>query len=195
MGCHPTRCNEFKNNPDEYMNGLREKIQMNLNKVVAIGEFGLDYDRLQFCDKEIQKEYFEKQLTLVKEFQLPMFLHCRNSHHDFVDIIEKNLQHESERKGVVHSFDGSAVEAKKLIDLGFYIGLNGCSLKTNDNLEVVKEIPLNRILIETDSPWCGIRSTHAGEKYIKTKFPTIKKKEKWTEETLIDGRNEPCQIR
>jgi len=73
--------------------------------------------------------------------------------------------------------------------------LNGCSLKTEENLKVVKEIPNNKILLETDCPWCGIRPSHAGSKLVKTQFPTVKKKEKWAIDTLIDGRNEPCQIK
>lgn len=56
-------------------------------------------------------------------------------------------------------------------------------------------MPIERILIETDSPWCGIRPSHAGSKLFQTQFPSVKKKQKWTKEQLIDGRNESCQIR
>lgn len=55
--------------------------------------------------------------------------------------------------GIVHSFDGSAEEAAELIELGFYIGVNGCSLRTDQNIEVIKTIPLDRIVAETDAPW------------------------------------------
>ncbi|KAI8117464.1 hypothetical protein FF38_13349 [Lucilia cuprina] len=197
MGCHPTRCGEFVENPEKYYEGLKSKISSNLNKVVAIGECGLDYDRLHFCEKDTQKQYFEKQLQLAEDFKLPLFLHCRNSHKDFMDILSRNRSKlDACGGGVVHSFTGTLEEAQEVLDFhpNLYIGLNGCSLKTEDNLQVVSKIPNDRIMLETDCPWCGIRPTHAGSKSIQTKFPTVKKKEKWTADSLIDGRCEPCQI-
>lgn len=193
MGCHPTRCGEFTPNPEEYFSKLCNLIEENSDNVVAVGEMGLDYDRLHFCDKETQKIYFTKQLQMAEKYQLPLFLHYRNSSEDFIKIIQENREKIS-RGGVVHSFDGTLDEALKMIELGFYIGINGCSLKTEDNLKVVKEIPNDRIMIETDCPWCGVRPTHAGSKFVKTTFPTVKKKEKWTKDSMIDGRNEPAQI-
>ncbi|XP_055918005.1 deoxyribonuclease TATDN1 [Eupeodes corollae] len=194
IGCHPTRCNEFVSNPQDYYVGLCTKIKENPSKVIAVGECGLDYDRLHFCEKEIQKQYFEKQLSIAKDYQLPLFLHCRNSFDDFMEIIERNKDKVLPNGGVVHSFDGTLDQAKRILDYGFYIGINGCSLKTQQNLETVREIPNDRIMIETDSPWCGIRPSHAGFKLINTHFPVVKKKEKWSPSTLIDSRNEPCQI-
>ncbi|XP_037950640.1 putative deoxyribonuclease TATDN1 [Teleopsis dalmanni] len=194
MGCHPTRCGEFLPDPEQYYQGLRSKISNNISKIIAIGECGLDYDRLHFCEKETQKIYFEKQLNFAAEFKLPLFLHCRNAHDDFMEILTRNRDKVC-AGGVVHSFDGTLDEALKILSFdGLYIGLNGCSLKTAENLEVVKQIPNDKIMIETDCPWCGIRPSHASSKYVKTKFATVKKKEKWTAETLIDGRCEPCQI-
>ena len=76
---------------------------------------------------------------------------------------------------------------------GFYIGINGCSLKTKENLEVVKEIPINKLQIETDAPWCEIKASHASFPLVKTKFDSVKK-EKWAENKLVKGRNEPCCI-
>ncbi|XP_055380064.1 deoxyribonuclease TATDN1 isoform X2 [Condylostylus longicornis] len=195
IGCHPTRCNEFESNPEEYFLQLCSAIEKNHSKVVAIGECGLDYDRLKFCEKEIQKKYFERQLDLAKKYSLPLFLHCRNAHFDFCEIVGRNMEKIFPTGGVVHSFDGTLEEAKKIIGLGFYIGINGCSLKTEENLKVVKELPNNKILLETDCPWCGIRPSHASSKYVKTQFPFVKKKDKWTKDTLVDGRSEPCQIR
>jgi len=168
VGVHPTRCLEFENNgqdPDKYMQQLLQCAVDNKDKVCAIGEFGLDYDRLNFCPKELQKKYFEKQFYLAGETKLPLFLHLRNAGPDFLDIISRCRSKFT--KGVVHSFDGSAEICKSLIDLGLYIGLNGCSLKTVDNLKVIAQIPVDRILIETDAPWCQIRPSHAGFKHIK----------------------------
>ncbi|XP_017959623.1 putative deoxyribonuclease TATDN1 [Drosophila navojoa] len=196
VGAHPTRCGEFLSDPAKYYNDLRSRIKANSEKVIAVGECGLDYDRLHFCAKETQLEYFEKQLTLAEEFQLPLFLHMRNAHEDFMKILERNREKlEACGGGVVHSFTGTLEEAKSLLDFGgLYIGVNGCSLKTKENLEVVQQLPNERIMLETDCPWCGIRPTHAGHQYVSTKFPTVKKKEKWTKDALIDGRSEPCQI-
>lgn len=161
MGCHPTRCGEFVSDPEKYYSDICEAIEKHRNKIVAIGECGLDYDRLNFCEAEIQRTYFEKQLELVEKYRLPLFLHCRNSFDDFYDIIHRNLSRITSG-GVVHSFDGSLEQALKFIELGFYIGINGCSLKTEEQLKVVSEIPNERILVETDCPWCAIRPSHAG---------------------------------
>ncbi|EDW58805.2 deoxyribonuclease TATDN1 [Drosophila virilis] len=196
VGAHPTRCGEFLPDPEQYYSELRSRIKANPEKVIAVGECGLDYDRLHFCAKETQLQYFEKQLSLAAEFRLPLFLHMRNAHKDFMDILERNRdQLKACGGGVVHSFTGTLHEAKNILAFGgLYIGLNGCSLKTAENLEVVQQLPNDRIMLETDCPWCGIRPTHASHKHVTTKFPTVKKKEKWTAQTLIDGRNEPCQI-
>ncbi|XP_055627537.1 deoxyribonuclease TATDN1 [Toxorhynchites rutilus septentrionalis] len=193
VGCHPTRCDEFGADPDGYLTSLCKQIDQNRDKVVAIGECGLDYDRLHFCEKDIQKRYFERQLDLVEKYNLPLFLHCRNAHDDFIEIMRQNLG-KMPKRGVVHTFDGSLEDAQTLMELGFYIGINGCSLKTEENLKVVAQIPDDRIMIETDAPWCEIRPSHAGAKFVKTKFPSVKKKEKWEKSMLIAGRCEPVMI-
>lgn len=163
MGCHPTRCNDFQQDPDKYYSELCAAIERHRTKIIAIGECGLDYDRLHFCAADVQRIYFERQLDLVVKYRLPLFLHCRNAFDDFYEIVQRNLEKISQTGGVVHSFDGTIEQARKLIELGFYIGLNGCSLKTDEQLKVVAEIPNERILIETDCPWCAIRPSHAGK--------------------------------
>lgn len=192
VGIHPTRCNEFKEeNYEEYFSNLSKIIEEGKDKVVAIGECGLDYDRLYFCPKEMQLRNFQRQFDLSEKYKLPMFLHDRNTGDDFYNIMHKNRDRIA--GGVVHSFTGTKEEALKLLNLNLSIGINGCSLKTEEELEVVKSIPDDRIMIETDAPWCDIRPTHASYKYIKTKWDLCKK-EKYVEGKLVKSRNEPCVI-
>ncbi|XP_032520072.2 deoxyribonuclease TATDN1 [Danaus plexippus] len=193
VGCHPTRCGDFLPNPEKYLNDLKHLIEENKDKVVAIGELGLDYERLHFCEKEIQQKYFEYQLKLCQELQLPLFLHCRNAADDLVEILNRNREHVV--GGVVHSFDGTQEELENILKLDLFIGINGCSLRTKENLEVAARIPQDRLMIETDSPWCEVKQTHPGYKYVVTKPATVKK-EKYSVESAcqVKGRNEPVNI-
>ncbi|KAI8064775.1 hypothetical protein BC940DRAFT_305351 [Gongronella butleri] len=200
VGCHPTRCSEFekhKGGPDAYLAALRELIH-NDASVVAIGECGLDYDRLFFCDKATQLKYFEVQFALASETKLPMFLHNRNTGNDFYTMI--HTHRDKFTHGVVHSFTGDLDEMHRLVELGLYIGINGCSLKTEDNLKVVQAIPRDRLMIETDGPWCDIRPTHASYAHLSKVpkeelalyHPESKKKEKFTAGCAVKSRCEPC---
>ena len=86
------------------------------------------------------------------EIQLPLFLHSRAASEDFERLLAPRLE-KLPRGGLVHSFTGTMEEMNRLVALGVDIGVNGCSLKTEENLEVVKAMPLDRIQIETDGPW------------------------------------------
>lgn len=193
VGCHPTKCEEVEasGDPPNYFEALKSLASSAKGKVVAVGECGLDYDRLHFCSKETQLKYFEAQLEMAKGLGLPLFLHCRAASSDLVPLLAKhsNRLH----GGVVHSFDGSQEEAEEIVSLGYYIGLNGCSLKTQANLEAVRTIPQDRLLLETDAPWCEVRPSHAGAPLVRTSFPSVKK-EKWAEGSMVKGRNEPANI-
>jgi len=139
--------------------------------LVAFGEFGLDYDRLHYCPKTIQLHSFAAQLDVASALQpqLPLFLHSRACHADFVRLLKGAFGERLERLekgGVVHSFTGTVDEMRELMDLGLYIGVNGCSFKTAENCAVVKEIRLDRLMMETDGPWCEVRPSHEGWKYL-----------------------------
>ena len=123
-------------------------------KIVAIGEIGLDYYykpksslKLQQF-KEKQKQVFLEQLDLAKELGLPVILHCRMAHDDVIEILRK----QQASSGVVHCFTGTWEQAQKYMELGFYIGINGIIFKFNID-EVIKNCPLEKIVVETDCPY------------------------------------------
>lgn len=150
VGCHPCRAGEFEvgarqessadvdSTAKKYLGALDQLIAEDQasgqRRVVAVGECGLDYDRLSHCNKETQLRYFPPQLELATKYKLPLFLHSRTpqAHVDFVQIIRAHeARHTAEeilparKKGVVHSFTGTIDEMKELVDLGFSIGING----------------------------------------------------------------------
>lgn len=175
VGVHPCNAQSFTTHPTGPSSLLSSLSQLaHAGKVagtcVAFGEIGLDYDRLFLCPKDIQLQYFDAQLVLATELQLPLFLHSRAASEDFEGLLRKYLDRLPKR-GVVHSFTGSGEEMKRLVELGFDIGVNGCSLKTEGNLDVIREIPLDRIQLETDGPWCEMRASHASAKYLVTPTP------------------------
>ncbi|KAI0484330.1 hypothetical protein GGR56DRAFT_20526 [Xylariaceae sp. FL0804] len=140
--------------------------------LVAVGEIGLDYDRLHYCSRRVQQHAFAAQLDLALSLDppLPLFLHSRAAHGDFVSMLRSRFGPRLERLArgaVVHSFTGTAAELHELtVDLGLHVGANGCSFKTAENCDVVRAMPLDRLMIETDGPWCEIRPSHEGWKYL-----------------------------
>lgn len=99
-----------------------------------IGECGLDYDRFHYSTKEEQMHVFPPHFDLANKYRLPMYLHNRNTGNDFFELVEANLS--KIPGGIVHSFTGTQEELDKCLKLGFYIGVNGCSLKFEENCKV-----------------------------------------------------------
>ncbi|KIY45781.1 Mg-dependent DNase [Fistulina hepatica ATCC 64428] len=216
VGCHPTQSKIFEKYPDgpdvflESLDGLISANVQGRGRVVAIGECGLDYDRTHFAPPDIQKKYFRKcrQLSLAKKHGLPLFLHSRAAHEDLVSILrEEGLGSNGGRDlgakgGVVHSFTGTAEEMKELVSMGFFIGINGCSLKTEEQLKIACSIPLDRLLLETDAPWCSMTSTHASRHHLNDLpstlkdlyFPASTRPERFQMGKPVKGRNEPMAI-
>ncbi|KAG7350313.1 deoxyribonuclease TatD [Nitzschia inconspicua] len=218
VGVHPTRCQqEFIDNvvattrtADTVLDELRQVAEDGVQDgaVVALGEMGLDYDRLQFSPKHVQQEFLQRQLDVFSSSaasdtvkSLPLFLHNRSVGRDLVLALQQHQQQQQQLKqkpqlplrGVVHSFDDTLELAQEFIAMGLYIGLNGCSLKNEDNLMVVKELPLSSILVETDCPYCEIKPTHAGYKYVQTFFDKRTEK-KFVPGMGVKGRTEPNHI-
>jgi len=119
------------------------------SKVVALGEIGLDYFK-NISDKKIQKNIFREQLELAQEINVPIVFHNRDSDKDILDTLSKF----PDVIGVAHCFSSTYEVAKKLIDMGFYISFSGNLTFKNSHLpDVAKKLPLNKILVETDSPF------------------------------------------
>lgn len=163
VGVHPCHATSF----DEYPGGptilLQELETLAIDAkgrglATAFGEFGLDYDRLHFAGMEAQLKYFEAQLDIAVKVQLPLFLHSRAAGGDFERLLSAKLP-SLPKKGLVHSFTGTVEEMESLVALGLDIGVNGCSMKTEENLDVVRAIPLERLQIETDGPYVGFSRT------------------------------------
>ena len=148
-------------------------------KVVAIGEIGLDY-YWDISTKELQMEYFKKQLDLANQLQLPVVIHDRDAHKDILDTL-KSIPLSS--SGVIHCFSGSVEMAKELLKKDFYLGFDGPITFKNARvaLEVLEYTPIDRILIETDSPYLtpvpfrGKRNNSMYLTYVIEKIAEIKK--------------------
>lgn len=201
-GIHPTRSNSLADHPDgstAYLAELESLIEEGAatGKIKAFGEFGLDYDRLDWSPKEVQLPAFSAQLEMAVRLQLPLFLHSRACEEDFSRMLAEYTPRLPKR-GVVHSFTGTLGEMQDLTKDGWSIGVNGCSLKTEENLTVVKEIPMHLLMLETDAPWCDIRPSHASYTYLKLdgapEVPETKKVERFEMGKMVRSRNEPCMI-
>ncbi|MCJ1283803.1 hypothetical protein MMC26_003134 [Xylographa opegraphella] len=200
LGVHPCSAKSFDNyegGPDALLRDLRALAMeaKEAGHATAFGEIGLDYDRLYLSEKEPQLKYFEAQLDIAEAVQLPLFLHSRAASEDFERLLAPRLPR-LPKKGLVHSFTGTTKEMERLVALGLDIGVNGCSMKTEENLDVVRAIPLDRMQIETDGPWCDMRASHASAKYRTAAPPLPKavKKEKWEKGLMVKGRNEPATV-
>jgi TatD DNase family protein len=128
------------------------KTSASLDKIVAIGEIGLDY-YYDMSEREIQRFWFEQQIQLAKEVRLPIIIHSRDAAKDTMDIVKDSKAEEV--GGVVHCFSYSYELAKEYVDMGFYIGVGGVITFNNSKKlkEVVEKIPLEFIVLETDCPY------------------------------------------
>lgn len=143
LGIHPEKVEEYK---EEDLKWIEENLYH--KKIIAIGEIGLDYHYTKE-NKEEQKRLLEKQLLIAQNHNLPVIIHSREATEDTINILKKY-----KIKGVIHSFSGSLETAKIYIKMGYLLGINGVITFKNSKLkEVIKEIPLENIVLETDSPY------------------------------------------
>mgnify|MGYP001380099240 CR=1 FL=1 len=153
-------------------------------RVVGIGECGLDYFHGGENNKEEQKEVFQKQIKLAQDFKKPLILHIRaknnfDAHQDVLDLL-KNNNYQAEGAGVVHFFSADWEIAKKFLDLGFCLSFTGVITFTHQYDEVVKNTPLEKILVETDCPYVapepfrGKRNEPIFVEYVAKKIAELK---------------------
>lgn len=179
IGLHPVHTWQIVNDPEEsHENKQQEFIEKDFeallnDKVVAVGEIGLDYFRIEPEDKkskDLQKRAFIAQLHFAKKHNLPVVIHCRDAYEDCLEI----LNSEYAGGGIMHSFTGDWETAKKFLDIGFYVALNGILIfdKSGRLNEVCKNLPSDKILSETDAPYLappphrGKRNEPAYVKYV-----------------------------
>lgn len=158
IGFHP--CDIFDISEDDY----RETMSLvNHKKVVAIGEIGLDYHWIKEPEKkQLEKEYFIRQIEFANEHKLPISIHNRESNEDCLNILK---EHTPKYGGVMHCYSGSVEMLSKVLNLGLMISLGGPVTFTNAKTpkEVAEVVPLDKLLLETDSPYLTPHP-HRGEK-------------------------------
>lgn len=147
MGVHPTSID------GNYKAALAEvKKHLDTRSYIAVGEIGMDlyWDKTHRTE---QMDAFEQQIIWAKELKLPVVIHCRDAFAEVFEVVEKQL--DDQLTGVFHSFTGNLDEARKILDYNtFMLGINGVVTFKNTHLrEVVKEVPLNKIVLETDAPY------------------------------------------
>ena len=164
-GIHP---HEAKNHQSIKSADIINKIGLN-KKIIGIGESGLDF-YYNYSEKKDQIKCFEEHITAAQKTQLPLIVHTRNAEIDTFDILKRRLI-EKNFKILIHCFTGSKEFAFKLIDLGAYISASGVvTFKKSEGLaNIFKELPNDRILVETDSPYLApvpLRGKHNEPSYI-----------------------------
>lgn len=170
-----------------------EKLARSSKRVVAIGETGLDYYRMdEGIDiekaKKYQQEVFEWHLDLAKDMDLPVIIHVRDAFDDLVDIISKRRSDGYKQKIVIHCFTGNWKNAQKLLDLDCYLSFTGIITfkpRASDDPEdhihrVIERMPIDRLMIETDAPWLapepyrGKRNEPGYVVYVAQKIATLR---------------------
>lgn len=172
-GIHPENADEYNDEVESLICRLAEE-----KKIVAIGEIGLDYYWEENPPREVQKAIFRAQMKLAEKYELPVVIHDRDAHKDTLEIMKEFPK----VIGVVHCFSGSVEFSKECLKLGYYIGVTGVVTFKNSKVikEVVKETPIDRLLVETDCPYMapvpnrGKRNQSDYIKYIIEEMAQIK---------------------
>ncbi len=153
VGIHPNEAAEESINEMDKIRAMLDN-----DNVIAIGETGLDYYR-DFSPRDPQRELFRMHITLARERGLPILIHTRNSLDDALSILRAEDCH----RGIFHCYGGSYDQAKVIMDLGFYISFAGVLTFSRQARDVIKRLPLDRLLLETDAPFLAPLS-HRGKR-------------------------------
>lgn len=157
IAIHPYYADSLTGDVEEKMAKLSKS-----SKVVGIGEFGLDYhDYPGAPSRDEQRRAFVSQIKLADKLSLPICLHIRDAHGDALEILKENSKYIN-NSGIIHCFSGSPEVAREYVKLGFYISFSGSITYKKSYEEIIKAVPLNRMLFETDSPYLapqGLRGT------------------------------------
>jgi TatD DNase family protein len=170
QGIHP---HDAKLSTPEALQKIKDRVSS--PKMLAVGEIGLDY-HYDNSPRNVQKEVFTQQLQIAVDTDKPVIIHSRDADEDMIQILEEYAPRLS-RKGVIHSFTSEMKLAKRAIELGFYLGFNGIiTFKKAENVrEVVKFCPIDKILLETDSPFLT-PVPHRGKENTPVRLPHILEK-------------------
>ena len=189
VGLHPVHIEDEIFNYQKYLELAKNP------KVVAIGETGLDYYRITNPELRIkQKELFLNHLKLAQELDKPLIVHCRNAYDELFQELRK-IKHQL--KGTIHCFSGNYQQAKQYLELGFFLGFTGIITYSSEYDKLIKDLPLEKILIETDCPYLapvpyrGKRNEPAYVKYTAQKIAEIRgfSLEKIAEQTVTNALN------
>ncbi|KAL0269707.1 UNVERIFIED_CONTAM: hypothetical protein PYX00_007347 [Menopon gallinae] len=189
-GIHPHEAKSWTDTSLEDLKALASN-----SECVAIGECGLDYNR-HFSPPVIQREVFEEQVKLACEVKKPLFLHEREAHEDLINILNKYKLELP--MTVIHCFTGTIEEAKKYLDMGFYIGLTGyvCKEKSDNGVRKLLEeniLPLDRLLVETDAPYM-FPNSQASKLPAHVKQSLTERSSTFLNRYCTFQRNEPCSL-
>lgn len=146
IGIHPMEV-EKENSLDLIEKIFANELKNKNSKLVAIGETGLDY-HFNY-PLELQKKYFIEQIRLANKYELPIIIHSRESQKDVEKILRENMV---KKAGIMHCYSGTPEMSKKFVEMGYYLGVGGPVTRYKDVQEMVKITPIDKIVIETDSP-------------------------------------------
>ena len=149
FGIHPHESEKYTQVDSKFILNIKNKH----NKIIGIGETGLDF-YYNYSEKEIQKKSFIEHISAASQLNIPIIVHSRNAEVDTYEILKSESKN-SNLKVLIHCFTGSRDFAKKLIDLNFYISVSGIITfkKSNELVDTVSSIPMENLLVETDSPY------------------------------------------
>ena len=150
FGIHPHECKNFPDVNSRFILNIKKEN----SKIIGVGETGLDF-YYNHSDKEVQKKFFLEHIKASSQLNIPLIVHSRNAEKETFDILKNEKKNNKNLKVLMHCFTGSSDFAKKLLDINCFISVSGIiTFKNSDELSnTISEIPIERLLVETDSPY------------------------------------------